>query len=123
VRRALDLRVLELAAGRLRGALEVAVLLLGQRDVRRGLADVARVARAAALVAAQHAEREHGHDAADRGHGEQAAEHVLEPLAARGGLALGLLAGVALLAALLLFLLPAGHESGQGSNRPYPHRV
>ena len=45
--------------------------------------------------------------------GEQPAEDVLEPLAARGRLALGLLALEALLAARLLFLLPAGHERGR----------
>ena len=69
-----------------------------------------RVAGAAAAVAAQHAEREHGDDAADGGEREQSAEHVLEPLATARGAAIRLLALQPFAAALFLFLLPAGHE-------------
>ena len=110
----------ELAAGGLGGRLEVAGLLLGQLDGRRGAAGARRAARPAAVVAAEHAEREHGDDAADGGEREQPAEHVLEPLATAGGAPLGLLALQPLLAALFLFLLPAGHEPAQGSNRAVP---
>ena len=113
----------ELAAGGLGGGLQVAGLLLGQLDAG-GVAGGLRVAgSAAAVVAAQHAEREHRDDAAHGGQREQAAEHVLEPLAAAGGAALGLLALQPLLPALFLFLLPAGHEPGRVATWPYPYRV
>jgi hypothetical protein len=110
---ALDRRVRDLAARSLGGRVEIADLLLRQRDVLLGQLFAARdfLRRALAVAPVPAAERaaDEQYDDRDHGHAGQHGAGERQALTARRGSLLGLLAGKSLLAPLLLFLLPAGH--------------
>ena len=91
------------------------VCCVGQLDVRRPR----RTPASASLAASPPPSTEHDHDdAAITATPSSAAEGELQALAARGALGLRLLALQPLLAAALLFLLPAGHGRDEASGTP-----